>query len=87
MKYGKSSKDQLVQYKENGIQGVFLAFCFKSDEINPSFILPITCYLEDAETEKTNGHILFLTQICDPNGGNATLQTPDVFIMSIERPN
>jgi hypothetical protein len=96
LKSGKSSKDQLVKYKEVGIQGVCLAFCFKPDGIGPSYISPITRYLEDAETEKVNGHILFLAQLRDPKGENTPLQTPsssgkmyptDVFVMSIERPN
>jgi hypothetical protein len=96
LKYGKSSKDQLVKYKEVGIQGVCLAFCFKPDGINPSFISPIIRYLEDAEIEKGNGHILFLAQLRDPSGANTALQTAsatgklyptDVFVMSIERPN
>jgi len=76
LKSGKASKDQLVKYKEVGIQGVCLAFCFKPDGISPSYISPITRYLEDAETEKVNGHILFLAQLRDPKGENTPLQTP-----------
>ncbi len=96
LKSGNSSKDQLVKYKEVGIQGVCLAFCFKPDGINPSFISPIVRFLEDAEEEKTNGHLLFIAQLHDPNGRNFPLQSPssteklystDVFVLSIERPN
>ncbi len=96
LKSGKSSKDQLVKYKEVGIQGVCLAFCFKPDGISPSYISPITRYLEDSEMEKINGHILFLAQLRDPKGENTPHQTPsstgkmyptDVFVMSIDRDN
>jgi hypothetical protein len=96
LKSGKSSKDQLVKYKEVEIEGVCLAFCFNPDGISPSFISPITSYLEDSEMEKSNGHILFLAQLRDANGENTPHQNSsltgkvyptDVFVMSIERPN
>jgi hypothetical protein len=95
LKTVKSSKDQIVRYKEVGIEGVCLAFCYKPDGINPSYIAPIIRYLDDSEGDKAAGHIMFLAQLRDSTGANVPLQTPsatgklystDVIVMSIDDP-
>ncbi len=95
LKRVKSSKDQIVHYKKVGIEGVCLAFCYKPDGINPSYISPIIRYLDESESDKATGHVMFLSQLCDPNGANILLQTPsatgksystDIIVMSIDDP-
>jgi hypothetical protein len=73
LKTVKSSKDQIVRYKEVGIEGVCLAFCYKPDGINPSYIAPIIRYLDDSEGDKAAGHIMFLAQLRDSTGANVYL--------------
>ncbi len=41
LKFTKSAKDQQIRYKESGIPGVCLAFAFKPDGANPSFMGPL----------------------------------------------
>lgn len=75
---------------------MYLAFCYKPNGINPAYISPIIWYLDDSETEKVAGHVMFLAQLRDPNGANVPLQTPsateklysmDDIVMSIDDPN
>ena len=93
LKFTKSAKDQQIRYKEIGIPGVYLAFAFKPDGVNPSFMGPLLRALDEDDTQKAAGHILFLTQARKTDGSNNIAQTPsmtgklyptDVVVMSVE---
>ena len=93
LKFTKSAKDQQIRYKEIGIPGVCLAFAFKPDGVNPSFMGPLLRALDEDDTQKAAGHILFLTQARKTDGSNSIAQTPsmtgklyptDVVVMSVE---
>ena len=93
LKLTKSAKDQQIRYKEIGIPGVCLAFAFKPDGVNPSFMGPLLRALDEDDTQKAAGHILFLTQARKTDGSNSIAQTPsmtgklyptDVVVMSVE---
>ena len=70
-----------------------LAFAFKPDGVNPSFMDPLLRALDEDDTQKAAGHILFLTQARKTDGFNSIAQTPsmtgklyptDVVVMSVE---
>ena len=60
LKAFKSSKDQIVHCKEVGIEGVCLAFCYKPDGVNPSYMSTIIWYLDDSESKNAAAPVTFL---------------------------
>jgi hypothetical protein len=85
LKFTKSAKDQQIRYKEIGIPGVCLAFAFKPDGVNPSFMGPLLRALDEDDAQKAAGHISFLTQARKTDGCNAgKLYPTDVAVMSVE---
>ena len=50
--FTKSAKDQQIRYKEIGIPSVCLAFAFKPDGENPSFMGPLLRALDEDDTQK-----------------------------------
>ena len=70
-----------------------IAFVFKPNGVNPSFMGPLLRALDEDDAQKATEHILFLTQARKTDGSNSIAQTPSmteilyptvIIIMSVE---